>query len=84
MECRAGCGACCIAASIQQPLPGMPRGKPAGVPCVNLDPTSRRCRIWGQEDYPSVCRRFTPEPAVCGNQRDEALQLISAMEIATC
>ncbi|MCR3872443.1 YkgJ family cysteine cluster protein, partial [Pseudomonas aeruginosa] len=28
MQCRAGCGACCIAPSISSPLPGMPAGKP--------------------------------------------------------
>jgi Fe-S-cluster containining protein len=28
MDCRVGCGACCIAPSISSPLPGMPRGKP--------------------------------------------------------
>ncbi|NBX68342.1 MAG: YkgJ family cysteine cluster protein, partial [Proteobacteria bacterium] len=37
MECRIGCGACCIAPSISSPLPGMPHGKPAGVRCVNLN-----------------------------------------------
>jgi hypothetical protein len=34
MECRSGCGACCVAPSINAPLPGMPQGKPAGVRCV--------------------------------------------------
>ncbi|HEY9032518.1 MAG TPA: YkgJ family cysteine cluster protein, partial [Pseudomonadales bacterium] len=28
MECRPGCGACCIAASLNQPFFGMPQGKP--------------------------------------------------------
>jgi Fe-S-cluster containining protein len=27
MDCRAGCGACCIAPSISSPIPGMPDGK---------------------------------------------------------
>ena len=31
MECRSSCGACCIAPSINSPIPGMPHGKPAGV-----------------------------------------------------
>ena len=30
MNCREGCGACCIAPSISSPIPGMPHGKPAG------------------------------------------------------
>ncbi|MGO2368564.1 MAG: YkgJ family cysteine cluster protein, partial [Serratia sp. (in: enterobacteria)] len=29
MDCRADCGACCIAPSISSPIPGMPNGKPA-------------------------------------------------------
>jgi len=37
MKCRAGCGVCCIAPSISQPLPYMPDGKPAGQACANLD-----------------------------------------------
>ena len=36
IACRTGCGACCIAPSISSPIPGMPDGKPAGVPCVQL------------------------------------------------
>ena len=32
MPCRDGCGACCIAPSITSPIPGMPHGKPAGMP----------------------------------------------------
>jgi hypothetical protein len=61
----------------------MPRGKPAGVMCVNLDPASHRCRIWGRDNYPEVCRRFSAEPAACGSSRDEALQLLNLLEIAT-
>ena len=41
MQCRSGCGACCIAPSINEPLPGMPQGKPAGVRCVHLDDEMR-------------------------------------------
>ncbi len=80
MECRIGCGACCIAPSISSPLPGMPGGKPAGVACVNLDPESYRCRIWESPEYPDVCHRFTAEPAACGSSRAEAMELISLME----
>ncbi len=83
MECRQGCGACCIAPSIVTPLPGMPAGKPAGVACVNLDPDSLRCRIWGQPHYPAVCRKFVPEVEVCGNDREQALVLISLLEDQT-
>jgi hypothetical protein len=83
MECRPGCGACCIAPSIASPLPGMPDGKPAGVACVNLDPASRLCRVWHTDRYPGVCRDFRAEPAVCGASREEALRLIGELEAAT-
>ncbi len=83
MNCRPGCGACCIALSITSPLPGMPQGKPAGAVCANLDPASLRCRIWGQVDYPGVCQKFLPAAEVCGSNREEAMRLIGALERAT-
>ena len=61
----------------------MPEGKPAGVRCVNLDPASYRCRIWGQADYPEVCRRFQAEPDSCGASRNEALELLAVLELVT-
>lgn len=83
MECRRGCGACCIEPSISSPLPGMPDGKPAGVPCVNLDPETFACRVWGSNEYPPVCRNFRPGSDVCGSSRDDALVLLSSLERAT-
>ena len=83
MECRTRCGACCIAPSICSPLPGMPKGKPAGHYCANLDPDSLHCRIWGQANYPSLCRDFQPTAAVCGNSREEALERIRWLEAET-
>ncbi len=81
--CRDGCGACCIAPSITQPFPGMPNGKPAGVPCANLEPATKRCRIWETADYPNVCRHFKPEAAICGNSAEEALRILEDLEKRT-
>lgn len=83
MECRSGCGACCIALSITSPLPGMPEGKPAGVRCVNLERETRRCTLYHTAQYPSFCRDFTAEPDVCGLTRDDAITLIGDLERAT-
>lgn len=83
MNCRPHCGACCIAASINHPLPGMPNGKPAGVACVNLDPESLACRIWGTPSYPDTCRLFRPGPDVCGDNPEEAIRLITELELLT-
>jgi Fe-S-cluster containining protein len=82
MDCRIGCGACCIAPSISSPIPGMPSGKPAGVRCVQLSEKGE-CRIWGTSEYPEVCRGFRAMPDVCGQTRDEALALLAAMEKET-
>jgi Fe-S-cluster containining protein len=80
--CRSGCGACCIAASISSPIPGMPDGKRAGEPCVQLT-ADYRCAIWGRPERPACCAALRPGPEICGASRDEALQLIAAMEQAT-
>lgn len=82
MDCRSGCGACCIAPSIRDPLPGMPQGKPAGVRCLHLADDAR-CQLWGRPERPAVCAGFRPEPSVCGSDRGEALQLIALLEQAT-
>lgn len=80
LQCRPQCGACCIAPSIVNPIPGMPEGKPAGVKCVNLDPHSLRCRIWNTPEYPEVCKSFAPCPSVCGDNRQDALDIITDLE----
>lgn len=82
MECRAGCGACCIAPSISTPIPGMPQGKPAGVRCVQLD-EGNLCRIFGQPQRPPVCSSFMADSQVCGSTNAEAMQLIAALELLT-
>ena len=82
MDCRAGCGACCIAPSISSPIPGMPQGKPAGVPCVQLD-EAMRCRLFGKPERPAVCVALRPEPPMCGAEREDALAYLAALETAT-
>jgi Fe-S-cluster containining protein len=82
MNCRIGCGACCIAPSISSPIPGMPNGKPAGVRCVQLT-SDNRCAIFGRADRPAVCTRLRPSPPMCGASRDEAMAALTAMERAT-
>ena len=82
MECRQGCGACCIAPSISSAIPGMPDGKPAGVPCVQLD-ARLGCKIFGQPERPAVCSSFRPMQDVCGSHRQEAVWLIGEMERLT-
>jgi Fe-S-cluster containining protein len=82
MECRVGCGACCIAPSISSPIPGMPHGKPAGVRCVQLS-SDNRCRIFGSPQRPSVCSGFRAAPDTCGASSEQALAGLARLEIAT-
>lgn len=79
MECRSGCGACCIYPSISSPIPGMPNGKPAGVRCIQLaDDLS--CKIFNSHDRPKVCGGFKAEEIICGNSAYEAYKIIADME----
>lgn len=82
MECRVGCGACCIALSISSPIPGMPQGKPAGVRCVQLTPENR-CRLYGHPDRPDVCVRLRPSEEMCGQTAEEALAWLYDLERLT-
>lgn len=82
MQCRAGCGACCIAPSISSPIPGMPEGKPAGVRCVQLD-ARNLCRLFGSAERPEVCSRFAADVQVCGETREQALHLLGEWERLT-
>ena len=76
MECREGCGACCIALSISTKIPGMPLGKPAGVRCIHLK-EDYRCDIYNSPLKPAACSGFTPEPDFCGSDREEAMMILS-------
>lgn len=82
MDCRPGCGACCIAPSISSPIPGMPQGKPAGVRCVQLD-DHHGCRIFGQPGRPAVCSGLQPSREMCGDSSQHALAWLARMETLT-
>tara|TARA_R110002072_G_scaffold242453_1_gene401202 strand:+ start:680 stop:871 length:192 start_codon:yes stop_codon:yes gene_type:complete len=61
----------------------MPLGKPAGMVCVNLIAHSNLCSLWGGDNYPTTCRNFIAEVAVCGSDSAEAIVLIGKLEQAT-
>jgi Fe-S-cluster containining protein len=86
MNCRPGCGACCIAPSISSPIPGMPVvdgiSKPAGRRCVQLGPDNR-CLIFGRPERPTVCASLRPTPDMCGDSREHALRWLGVLEHAT-
>jgi Fe-S-cluster containining protein len=82
MECRVGCGACCIAPSISSPIPGMPGGKPAGVRCAQLT-DDNRCALFGSFDRPLVCASLRPSAEMCGRTNQEALIYLTLLEGVT-
>ena len=82
MKCREGCGACCIAPSISSPLPLLPRGKPAGVPCPHLS-QDLKCGLWGLPERPRVCGGFAASPDVCGGCREQAMSNLEELERLT-
>jgi hypothetical protein len=82
MDCRAGCGACCIAPSISSPIPGMPNGKPAGVRCIHLTPENL-CALFGKPERPAVCNNLRASVEMCGSSFQEALDYLEMLERAT-
>lgn len=82
MECRANCGACCIAPSISSPIPGMPKGKPAGVRCIQLT-EDNKCKIFGDTRRPYVCKELKPSKEMCGKNNKEAHAFLTLLEDET-
>lgn len=82
MDCRLGCGACCIAPSISSAIPGMPAGKEAGQRCVQLD-DNNLCLLFGMPERPKVCAAFGAEEWVCGTTNEQAMLILSDLENLT-
>ena len=82
MDCRPGCGACCTAPSISSAMPGLPNGKPAGMPCPYLD-DALRCRLFGLPERPAVCGSLSPNAEMCGDTRAQVMHFLDRLEQAT-
>jgi len=82
MNCRPGCGACCIAPSISSAIPGMLTGKPARIRCIQLT-DDNRCRLFGQKSRPDVCGNLRPSWEMCGTSTEEALHNLNVLETLT-
>jgi hypothetical protein len=63
-------------------MPGMPQGKPAGVPCLHLLP-DMRCAIFGQPQRPAFCAGLRASAEMCGESRGAALLWLAQLEVAT-
>jgi uncharacterized protein len=82
IQCRVGCGACCVAISISSPIPGMPDGKPAGVRCLQLT-AENKCALFGKPDRPQVCINLRPMQEMCGDSNHQAFIYLTLLEKAT-
>jgi Fe-S-cluster containining protein len=82
MECRIGCGACCIAPSISTPMPGHPHGKKAGIRCAHLD-LQNQCLLFGKPERPEVCSRFQATEEFCSSTYEQALVILTELERST-
>lgn len=82
MDCRVGCGACCVVPSISSAIPGVPHGKPAHVRCAQLT-GDNRCQIFGQPDRPTVCLNLQPSLEMCGTTDAEAYAWLAWLEQIT-
>ncbi len=82
MDCRPNCGACCIAPSINSPIPGMPDGKAAGERCIQLD-NSNRCMIFGKPERPAFCAGLQASEEMCGESNTQAIIWLTNLEILT-
>ena len=82
MECRIGCGACCIAPSISSAIPGLPEGKPAGKRCNQLT-VENKCKLFGKPERPLVCTTLKPSLEMCGKTAEEANSFLADLECAT-
>jgi hypothetical protein len=60
----------------------MPNGKPAGVPCVQLD-DDMRCRIFGQPERPAFCGGLRPSREMCGDGVGQAMRWLTVLEATT-
>jgi hypothetical protein len=60
----------------------MPRGKPAGVRCVQLD-EAERCRLFGRPERPAVCASLTASAEMCGGTRQHAMAWLARLEAGT-
>lgn len=82
MDCRPDCGACCTAPSISSPIPGMPNGKPANAPCIQLD-ERLRCKLFGSPLRPKVCAGLQPSADMCGTSSQQAMTYLINLEALT-
>jgi hypothetical protein len=60
----------------------MPKGKPAGVRCIQLD-EHERCKLFGRPERPDVCASLRPHREMCSDSREHAMFWLADLEAVT-
>jgi len=65
----------------------MPNGKPAGVPCIQLD-AEYRCQLFGKPERPAFCGGLQANVEMCGDEsltdtREYAIAWLTKLEALT-
>lgn len=60
----------------------MPNGKKAGERCIHLT-QNLKCAIFLHPDRPMVCSSFKAEKLICGNNRQDAMRILTQLEGVT-
>jgi uncharacterized protein len=60
----------------------MPKGKPAGVRCIQLD-NENRCMIFDNPERPKFCAGLQPSLEMCGETREQAMIWLTNLENLT-
>jgi hypothetical protein len=63
-------------------MPGLPHGKPAGVPCPHLD-AELRCALFGRPERPTVCGSLQPNAQMCHGDAPSAMRWLEDLERLT-
>ncbi|MFZ2999065.1 MAG: YkgJ family cysteine cluster protein [Undibacterium umbellatum] len=63
-------------------MPGMPNGKSAGVPCIQLD-ENLACKIFNHSERPAVCAGLQASFDMCGESKEKAMFYLTQLEVAT-
>ena len=57
----------------------MPKGKPAGMACIQLD-ENLGCKIFGHPERPAVCAGLKPSFEMCGASKEQAMFYLTQLE----
>jgi hypothetical protein len=60
----------------------MPKGKPAGIPCIQLS-KDNLCMLFGNSERPAVCSALCASEEMCRSNDKEAYDYLATLEAIT-